>query len=567
MNKFMKTQQTKQFSRSALTIILLSSLSAHAAPVAPDAGQTIRELQKQPELNPPKAVTPLRLEGEAAPKGPANNDVRIVVKAIHVSGNSVFTAGELEALVANLIGGEHTLAELDQSTARITAYYRERGYLVARAYLPEQEIKEGVVVINVLEGVVGQQRLNNQARLTDGRAKSYLSGSESGDVLQSKPVDRALLLLADTPGVGGARATLQPGASVGTSDLIFDLTPSAPYTANVELDNYGNRYTGEYRLGGALALNSPLKIGDQLSLRALTSDQNLTYARIAYSIPLGGSGLRMGAAFSDTRYRLGKEFAILLARGTATSSSLYAVYPFIRSLTSNLSGTLTWEDKKLNDQTGAPISAIDKRVQLANLGLAGNHQDALGGAGVSSFDLSLVSGRLSMDAVSLALDAAPTSAQSNGMFTRLAYNLNRLQRLTDTNTLSVALSGQQASKNLNSSEKFSLGGAYGVRAYPQGEGSGDAGWLTNLELRHSFKNTLQGVMFYDAGSVMINRNQFVVGANTRNISGAGVGANANLSGAQIKAYLAWRTSGGQPTSEPATLNRNPRLWVQGSMLF
>lgn len=567
MNKFMKTQQTKQFSRSALTIILLSSLSAHAAPVAPDAGQTIRELQKQPELNPPKAVAPVRLEGEVAPKGPANNDVRIVVKAIHVSGNSVFTAGELEVLVANLIGGEHTLAELDQSTARITAYYRERGYLVARAYLPEQEIKDGVVVINVLEGVVGQQRLNNQARLTDVRAKGYLSGSESGDVLQSKPVDRALLLLADTPGVGGVRATLQPGASVGTSDLIFDLTPSAPYTANVELDNYGNRYTGEYRLGGALALNSPLKIGDQLSLRALTSDQNLTYARIAYSIPLGGSGLRMGAAFSDIHYRLGKEFAVLLAHGTATSSSLYAVYPFIRSLTSNLSGTLTWEDKKLNDQTGAPISVIDKRVQLANFGLAGNHQDALGGAGVSSFDLSLVSGRLSMDATSLALDAAPTSAQSNGMFTRLAYNLNRLQRLTDTNTLSVALSGQEASKNLNSSEKFSLGGAYGVRAYPQGEGSGDAGWLTTLELRHSFKDMLQGVVFYDAGSVMINRNQFVVGTNTRNISGAGVGANANLSGAQIKAYLAWRTSGGQPTSEPATLNRNPRLWVQGSMPF
>lgn len=565
MNKFMKTQRTKQFSGSALTIVLLTALSAHAAPVAPDAGQTIRELQKQPELNAPKVVTPLRLEKEVLPKGSVNDDLRIAVKAIHVSGNSAFTAHELEALVANLIGGEHALNELNQGAARITAYYRERGYLVARAYLPVQDIKDGVVVINVLEGVVGQQRINNQSRLTDDRANGYLGGSNSGAVLQSKPVDRALLLLADTPGVGGARATLQPGASVGTSDLIYELSPSAAYTANVELDNYGNRYTGENRLGGALALNSPLKIGDQLSLRALASDQNLTYARIAYQLPIGGNGLHVGAAYSDVRYRLGKDFAGLNAHGTAISSSLFAVYPFIRSLTSNLSGTLTWEDKKLKDRTDTPISSADKHVQLANLGLAGNHQDALGGGGLTSFDLSLVSGRLSMDAVSLAADSA--SAQSNGAFTRLAYNVNRLQRLSESNALSLAISGQQASKNLNSSEKFYLGGANGVRAYPQGEGIGDEGWLANLELRHGFKDALQGVIFYDAGSVKINRNPFAAGANTRDIAGAGVGLNAQFGWLQLRTSVAWRTRGGQPQSEPAAVNRNPRLWVQLSGQF
>lgn len=562
MNNLMKTKQ--QFSRSALTIILLSGLSAHAAPVAPDAGQTIRELQKQPELNAPKAVTPLRIEGEVSPKGAADNDVRIAVKAIHVSGNSVFTASELEALVANLIGGEHTLAELDAGAARITAYYRERGYVVARAYLPEQEIKDGVVAIKVLEGIVGQQRINNQALLTDDRANGYLSG-KSGDALQSKPINRTLLLLADTPGVGGARAILQPGASVGTSDLLIELIPSAPYAANIELDNYGNRYTGEYRLGAALALNSPLKIGDQLSLRALTSDRDLTYARIVYSIPLGGDGLRVGAAYSDLNYRLGKEFSGLHAHGGAINGSLFAAYPFIRSLTSNLSGTVTWEDKQLDDRMDTPIAASDKHVQLANFGLAGSHQDALGGAGVTAFDLSYVTGKLGMDAVSLAADSL--SAQSNGGFTRLAYSVSRLQRLSDSNLLSLVFSGQQAGKNLNSSEKFILGGANGVRAYPQGEGNGDEGWLANLELRHNFAQSVQGVLFYDAGSVDINRNQFAAGANTRNLSGAGFGANAHFANMQIKAYLAWRTSGGQPTSEPATLNRNPRLWLQANKVF
>ena len=79
--------------------------------------------------------------------------------------------------------------------------------------------------------------------------------------------------------------------------------------------------------------------------------------------------------------------------------------------------------------------------------------------GGTPVDTSLVSGRLSMDAASLALD----TIQSNGAFSKFFYSLNRLQRVTSQDALSFNLSGQQASKNLNSSEQFSLGGANGVR--------------------------------------------------------------------------------------------------------
>jgi hemolysin activation/secretion protein len=129
------------------------------------------------------------------------------------------------------------------------------------------------------------------------------------------------------------------------------------------------------------------------------------------------------------------------------------------------------------------------------------------------------------------------------------------------------LSGQLASKNLNSSEKFSLGGVNGVRAYPQGEASGDQAWMTNLEIRHNFDPTIQGLMFYDAGSVKINKFQFSTSDNTRHLAGAGLGANTSLFGAQLKAYLAWRTSSSLPNSEPVTLKRNPRLWLQLSEEF
>ncbi len=539
-------------------------------PGQPDAGQLIRDLQQQLGLTKPKPTPPRLEEEKAAPPAvkPSDN-AGVAVKAIHVTGITVFSAAELESVVAYLVGGEHTLAELAEGAARITTYYHERGYVVARAYLPPQEIKNGEVVINVLEGHIGKQILNNQSRVSDQRLNEFLSGAKSGDVLQAAPVDRQLLLLNEMPGVGVARAVLQPGASIGTADLVFDLTPSTLFLANIGLDNYGNYYTGVYRLGAEIVFNSPFKIGDQLTLRAVNSDQDLSYQYIAYQIPVGGSGLRLGATYSDTRYILGKEFAILEAHGTASSGSLFAVYPFIRTPADSLSATLILENKKLIDISSdlffGTINTTDKRVQLVNFGLNGKHQDTLGGAGITSFDLSLVTGRLSMDAVSLTFDSGPGS---NGSFKRLPYNVNRLQRLNDNDSLSVMLTGQLASKNLNSSEKFSLGGVSAVRAYPQGEASGDQGWLTNLELRHSFSSMLQGVVFYDAGSVDINRFQYDLSvANTRHIAGAGVGVNASLSGGQIKTSLAWRTSSSQPTSEPATINRNPRLWLQAGWQF
>lgn len=558
-----------QFSRhrplSVLMLALLSSLSAQAASVVPDAGQTSRELQRQPDLSPPKAFAPLRVGSEGAAQVPADDGMRIDVRALRIVGNTLFASSELDALVADLIGGKHGFADLEAGAARITAYYRERGYVVAHAYLPAQDVADGVIEIRVLEGKIGEHRLTNQSRLSDAQVAGYLSDVKPGAALQARPVDRALLLLTDTPGVGGARATLQPGASVGTSDLVVELDPATPYAGNVEVDNYGSRHTGEYRLGPSLALNSPLGIGDQLTLRALTSNEDLSYARLAYQLLVGGSGLKVGGAYSDTRYRLGKEFARLRAHGIARSTSVYATYPFVRSQPSNLYGTVTWEHKDLVDLTDVPVSLVDKQVRLYNFGLTGNHRDGLAGGGYTSFDAALIVGRLDMDAASLATDAV--SARSAGNFVRFTYTLSRLQSLTDADTLSLNVSGQWAGKNLNSSEKFGLGGANGVRAYPQGEGNGDEGWLANLEVRHSVMANLQAVAFYDIGAVGINHTAYSAAANARKIAGAGVGVNAQYRMLQLKTALAWRTQGGLAQAEPATADRKPRLWVQLAAAF
>jgi len=547
--------------------ILLCALPVNAAtaPVVPDAGQTIRELQQQRELNPPKSTAPLKPEEVTPQQDQPSADVRMMVSSFLISGNSTIATAKLEALLNDLIGSEHTLADLNDAAARITSYYHERGYILSRAYIPPQEIKDGAVMISVQEGRIGERRVNNRSRLTDQIADGYLDEIKGGDVLQAEPVDRALLLLNETPGVGAARATLQPGASAGTSDLVFELSPSTRYFANIQADNYGNYFTGENRLGVELAINSPLKRGDLITLRALVTDENLTYGYFAYQVPVAGNGLRVGATFSGTNYILNNDFASLRTQGSATIGSLFTIYPFIRSQKTNLSGTFTLENKQLNDEYVLSSITIEKQISLATTGLTFNYQDQLGAGGMTMFNLSLAKGSLGLDEASLIIDKV--TANTNGPFSRLNYMLNRQQFLNARLSLFFAFSGQLADKNLNSSEQFSLGGAYGVRAYPQGEALGDEGHLATLEIRGNFTQSLQGVLFYDAGKVKFIREPYLPGTNTRFISGGGAGINAKVFGIDFKAYVAVRGSGGIPTAEPYTTNKKSRWWLQLGKYF
>jgi len=561
------TREGRVKTRRVEISILVKEESKEGAPATtatsvPPVLLPLPEPVPEPTSTPTPTPTPTP-EKIAAPKARQKSDVRMMVKSIHVTGNDSIPTAELEALLADLPGSERSLADLNDAAARITAHYHKRGYIVSRAYIPPQEIKDGAVSISVQEGRIGKGRINNLSRLSEQSAYEYFAMIKSGDVLQSEPVERALLLLNETPGVGTARATLQPGASVGSADLVVVLSPSEPYAANIQMDNYGNYYTGNNRLGAELALNSPLMLGDMLTLRALGTDQNLSYAYLAYQIPVGGRGLRLGVAYSGTNYRLGKELAATETNGSATIGSLFTVYPFIRSQKSNLSGTVTLESKQLSDEI--VTVPIDKQVNLATFGLTGNRKDKFGGSGITLFSLSLAKGRLVLDDISLWIDKI--MANTNGSFARLNYNLNRLQRLNENYSLWFALSGQLASKNLNSSEQFSLGGAYGVRAYPQGEAMGDEGRLATVELRRKFTQKLQVMLFFDAGSIVFNHEPYLSGSNKRTISGGGLGMHANIFGVDVKAYLARRGTGGQPTSEPAALNRKSRLWVQLGKYF
>ena len=537
----------------------LLSLSVMAASL-PDAGQSQQNIDQRPLQLPGKQRLDLNLPDAPSTTATASGPT-LQVKGFTLQGNGAIGSDELLPLLGDLQGRTVSLGELQAGANRITRLYRERGYPLARAYIPAQEIDGGVVQIAVMEGRFGEVGLNNTSRVADA-ALTPLAALKRGDAVRSAELERSLLLLSDTPGVE-VKSTLKPGASVGATDLLVDVTPGPLLSGSIDADNYGNRYTGEYRLGGTLNVNSPLGVGDRLTLRAMGSDEDQQYGRVAYQLPIGPWATQVGVAYSDMDYELAKNFDDLKAHGNARISSLYAIQPLVRSRDFSLYAQVQFDDKRLKDDIDLFGSKSDKRSRVVIATFNGNSRDNLLGGGVNSFALAWSQGSLNIDgALNQTID--DLTAGTQGRFHKINPSLVRLQRLTDRFSLYTQLQGQWADGNLDSSEKISLGGAYGVRAYPQGEASGDQGWLANVELRYALTDAWQLNTFVDHGEVRLNKDTWSTGENHRSLSAAGVGARWAAYGWQINAVAAWKLGNDDPQSD---VDRSPRVWAQVVKFF
>ena len=550
-----------------ISLALLALSSGAFAQSPPSAGGEMRQIPPAPV--PQKAVPEIRIEPAKPAAVPASDQVKVLVKSLHVTGQTLYSEGQLVALTGFSPNRELTLPELRAMASKIADYYHLHGYFVAQAYLPAQDIKNGAVTIQVLEGRYGRVTLNNQTKLSDAQAKGFLAGLNSGDTVAIAPLENRLLLLSDTPGMK-VRSTLAPGVEVGTSDLIVNVTPGKLVSGSVEADNAGNYYTGVYRLGATVNINNPTGHGDVASFRVLTSGEGMSYGRASYQMQFGKA--TAGVAYAALRYRLGEELSYLRAHGTAEIASVYGSYPLVRSRNTNLYALLEFDARTFQDKVDLFSTVTDKKAQVAMAGLHGNHRDRLGGGGLNSYSLTQSFGNLDIETPA-ALDADQgvltlgKGPHANGNYRKLEFRVARLQRVTERVSLYGAINGQFASKNLDISEKMGLGGPYAVRAYPVGEGYGDEGYVATLEARlllPKFSTSVPGQMhlvgFADSGTVTHDKNPWAAGSNRRTLSAAGVGLTwADYNNFIVNAYWARKLGNEAATAAP---DKNGRFWIQ-----
>lgn len=465
----------------------------------------------------------------------------------------------LRSVLGDVVGESFDLAGLRRLSDRISEHYRGNGFPFARAVLPPQDLQDGQLRIEIIEGRYGQvQALGDDAPLAS-KMEPFLRGLKPGAVIDTASLERASLILNDLPGIKTG-FVMRPGAEIGAGDLDVNVSRDTAFTGDVGLDNYGNRFTGELRAHANLKISSPLMLGDQISIRTLVSDENLRVGSFDYSAPLGGSGLRATVGYGYASYVLGKEFASSQANGTAKVGSAGLSYPIIRSQKANLTLSAIYQAKHLRDNNSAfQESKTSKSLPIA---LQFDRRDDLGGVGIFYGIVGWTPGKLKLDPILTARDVNNT----DGSFGKFNLELVRLQALPAGLTLMGRLSTQWANKNLDSSEKTSLGGAYGVRAYPMGEASGDEGSLVQLEVRYS-QGAYSPYVFFDGGTIKTNAKPSAGAINNkRTISGAGLGLRYQIGDWSLDGALAWRINGGAPQADTSS-DRQPRAWVNMVLRF
>ena len=442
------------------------------------------------------------LEGTKPPKQNVGTEsVRFTLTEIRVEHEGIKVKDEkIAAITRKIVGKEIGAAELNATIANVTRYIRSHGYPAAAAYIPEQTAVNGKLLVKVEPGRLGAIHLSNESGLMDKSAKGMLAGLKPGDIIRTRKLENALYNLRDLSGVE-VQGVLSPGAEQGTSDLTVHVTNKKKTSVILYSENYGSKDAGRYRYGLQGEVRNLSGMGDRLNLGALFSNNHQHNYNISYETTVGHSATKLGIGFSRADYELGNDFADLGAEGIANTYSIYGRTPLWNTSDSSLDLTYGYDYRDIKDDLKQFKISWKKHSHVFHLGLDGTQR---GPQTSVQYNATLYTGKLVPD--SEMADTLATLGKTKGHFTKGTLDVTAVQRLGKNFDMLLKLSGQKAATNLDSSEHIYLGGARGVRAYPQGEASGDEGLLGTLELR--YHTPVKGLVlstYFDAGHVRIEK--------------------------------------------------------------
>ena len=515
---------------------------------------------------------------------PVENGEKILVKGYRLIGKKNGIADEeLLEVLKEEVDKELTFAEIQLVAKKIQDYFRNKGYFLTQAFIPEQEVKDGIIEIFISEGKLDSKNpyelKKKELRLKDSIPVSYFTKSLNGKITMER-LERAILNLNDVPGIT-AKVSLKKGEEPYSSRIVIEAEEDPIISAEINMDNYGNRYTGEKRTNGTLRVNNPTKIGDQIIFsKTYSTSKNFDLNGFSYNFPIGREGLRAGLNINDLNYKIAKELKTdPMSKGDAQTFSVKIDYPLIRSSKRSLFISQNFSKKYYyNETTG--VATSDKDIESTSSKVNLLNVDNFFNSGYSQFSIEQTFGELDLSGLTSDFnsDQASSGAKTHGNFNKSYFQFLRLQRIVDDLDLQVFAAAQFSNKNLDSSEKFTLGGISGIRAYPSGEASGDEGKKISYDLKYdlskySFINKTDTIVtvFYDYGNIKQYYNTLGINLTTPNkysLKGWGVSLDLiNLGKFGLK--IGWADSlSGNPGRTSSGNNsdgkdNSSRYWFQG----
>ena len=542
MKKKMFSQKTTLYCALPLAAVFLLPSAALAATNLPasDAGQIGENATKEALEN--------RLP--VTEDGTGRATFRLARITVTQDGTQL-NAAELNQRAAGYTERTISEAELNTLLTGLTQYARSHGYPAAAAYLPPQTNVDGALEIRILAGRYGNINIENSAAIDDAQIRRLAHALYTGAPIEGRRLEKALYNIAALSGVEAA-GLLSPGAAFGTSDLTIRVKDGKRQSFVLYSENYGNKTSGRYRYSAQVGLSNLTKSGDRLSLAAMISNEDLRNYSLTYTRPVGVDGTVLGLGISRMNYELAGAFRRLGTTGHADTVSLFGTSPLLRTARDSVSLIYGWDYRKLEDEYKNVGMTLEKHSSAAHIGVRG---EANRPRTRLTYDLNAYHGMIASD--STMAERQMRLAGTEGSFTKGVLNLGVWQELGARWQLNVRTQMQAAGDNLDSSEEIYLGGANGVRAYPQGEGSGDSGYLASAELVYrTGVPHLDLSTYYDTGHV-VYAHDGADGGTT--LSGWGIGISYSRPGDYFL-RLDWARRIGLARNASDEAQAKNRLW-------
>ncbi|EFM2337299.1 ShlB/FhaC/HecB family hemolysin secretion/activation protein [Escherichia coli] len=581
---------------SGLAVPLLFCAGVQAAVIPPDAGSLGGQLRQGTDITPPAPISaPLVLPdaGQKRRLPAGTRDATVVVNRIIFTDIPASVKGVDEAALQKQVAGylrrPLTFTGLSEMTQGVTDLYRQKGLLVARAILPPQTIRDGVLTVQIIPGRYDSAQVSNASVLRSSVvARMVSTTTPQGEVVTRKQLERVALLLNEIPGVS-ASVSLKEGQKSGTSALDISVKPGKRLGGYVGLDNQGNTVTGRSRVMAGFYASELLGFGDQLRVDLLDAWENsdLFNGALDYSLLVGGAGTRVGASYSHLNYHYNVN-GLGGFDGYSDNWGVYVTQPWIRTARARVDVRLDAGQQFLTDTYPQFFSIFAsgerksrKQVDYGSLSLLGSVASTPGG--ITAFNLQGTTGNMDYRNAAAASFSGGSDNDVTGQFSRLNWLVSHDQQVWGPFSFYASLNGQAASRNLDSSQKFLMGGPGAVRAYDVGDGSVDTGNVMTAEVRSDWaipvtrwlgndpKLTL--ATFYDYGHGKQNKNDVnqrtgrpLIG-NDNSFSLAGAGLYATVADANNYALtMTWahRTGDVDPVSGSSD---HDRFWVTAVKTF
>ena len=503
-------------------MILATPAFFHAYSQEP-SGEVLKQLEKKetlPKEEPEKEVPVIKKQEEKeAPQ--VTGGPKVYIKAFKIEGATIFDQANLNTVISSYQEKELTLSEINQAADAITAAYRQRGYLIANAFIPAQDIKDGVVIIKVVEGKIGNITIAGNENYTTEFIRGHIEKIKQDPSLKEQTLTRSLLLLNDYPSLN-VFASLKAGTEPGATDVAIAALDTYPIiSGSLSYDNFGTTTLSKHRAILSLDIGNLATSGDLLMLRGVTGldtiDINkLSYGRIEYSIPIDYNGTKTGIYYANSLYEAGENLTPLVIKGEANIAGIYITNPIIKTIDTTLSLKLAFDYKDIYDYILYTQRSQDK-IRTGSLGATYDTTDNLYLSARNLLSLNYFRG---MGGGFLggtgANDKNTSRLHANGEFNKYTLDAVRIQKLPGYNLIVIRGSGQYSSDPLFIAEQSTIGGAGSVRGFNPSSSSGDSGYNVTAELQLSplfaeetlfnqkIGDTIKVALFADHGGVFRN---------------------------------------------------------------